>query len=194
MRYLKDKVILTDCDGVLLDWEYAFDFWMQERGYTIKDDTPYKQSERYGISPEKCDELISYFNSSAAIAFIPPHRDAVHYVRKLYEEHGYIFRCISSLSTDKNAQKLRDINLNKIFGKDIFYDNIYLSTGADKDKVLAQFKGSECYWIEDKPENGHVGQDVAGLDPIIMAHDHNSDTTLPRFNNWKEIYNHIVGN
>lgn len=27
------KVILTDADGVLLDWEYAFDIWMQQHGF-----------------------------------------------------------------------------------------------------------------------------------------------------------------
>ena len=31
---LKDKVILTDCDGVLLDWVYSFDNYMKEHGYT----------------------------------------------------------------------------------------------------------------------------------------------------------------
>jgi FMN phosphatase YigB (HAD superfamily) len=31
------KVILADCDGVLLDWEWAFSVWMRDRGYTIKE-------------------------------------------------------------------------------------------------------------------------------------------------------------
>ena len=31
-----DTIILTDCDGVLLDWEHAFDQWMAENGYGIK--------------------------------------------------------------------------------------------------------------------------------------------------------------
>ena len=25
--------IITDCDGVLLDWAYAFDVWMGEHGH-----------------------------------------------------------------------------------------------------------------------------------------------------------------
>ena len=28
-----DKRIIVDCDGVLLDWCYAFDVWMSEQGY-----------------------------------------------------------------------------------------------------------------------------------------------------------------
>jgi len=28
-----EKTILTDADGVLLDWNYAFALWMSERGF-----------------------------------------------------------------------------------------------------------------------------------------------------------------
>ena len=28
----KYKIILTDCDGVLLDWEKAFTEWMESKG------------------------------------------------------------------------------------------------------------------------------------------------------------------
>ena len=28
-RMIADKVILVDCDGVLCDWLYAFDQWME---------------------------------------------------------------------------------------------------------------------------------------------------------------------
>ena len=34
-----DKKIIIDCDGVLLDWAYAFDVWMGEHGYERKPDT-----------------------------------------------------------------------------------------------------------------------------------------------------------
>lgn len=30
-----NKVILTDCDGVLMNWEYAFNTWMQAHGYEM---------------------------------------------------------------------------------------------------------------------------------------------------------------
>ena len=30
LRSVRDKVILTDCDGVLLDWEYHFYKWVLE--------------------------------------------------------------------------------------------------------------------------------------------------------------------
>ena len=30
---MKEKVILVDCDGVLLDWGYSFNRWMDRHGY-----------------------------------------------------------------------------------------------------------------------------------------------------------------
>jgi hypothetical protein len=30
---MKNKIILTDIDGVCCDWEYAFDVWMREHGF-----------------------------------------------------------------------------------------------------------------------------------------------------------------
>jgi hypothetical protein len=32
-KYKNKKIILTDCDGVCLDWEWAFNVWMQEHGF-----------------------------------------------------------------------------------------------------------------------------------------------------------------
>ena len=47
-----DKVILTDVDGVLLNWEYAFDCWMNELGLYKLPDTNhlYNIGDRYGIA------------------------------------------------------------------------------------------------------------------------------------------------
>ena len=47
-----DNKIILDCDGVLLDWAYAFDVWMLEQGYRRIPDTNkyYSQSLRYGIT------------------------------------------------------------------------------------------------------------------------------------------------
>ena len=54
------KKILVDVDGVLLDWEPAFDAWMAERGFRIKKPDVYNQYVRYGFQRKKqCDELVN---------------------------------------------------------------------------------------------------------------------------------------
>tara|TARA_B100000497_G_C7591454_1_gene355649 strand:- start:352 stop:936 length:585 start_codon:yes stop_codon:yes gene_type:complete len=186
----KEKTILVDCDGVLLDWEYAFDCWMARHGYQVMSHGDYKMDVKYGLDRKESKRLIRMFNESAWIRKLPPLRDAIKYVKKLHEEHGYIFHAITSLSNDQYAQHLRTKNLRELFGDSVFERYVYLDTGADKDEALAEYNGTGCYWVEDKPENAEVGLDN-GLQSLLVAHDHNTDYdgSAHRVRNWKEIYN-----
>lgn len=193
---MKNKIILTDADGVLLDWEYAFDVYLRTHGFNKVEGGEYKYSigKRYGIEPEQGKKLVKIFNESAHMGFLPPLRDAMYYVKRLHEEHGFVFHCITSLSKDENAQELRKMNLRKLFGETAFEKFIFLDTGADKDEVLEKYRGTGYYWIEDKTTNAQVGHDL-GLKSLLMEHGHNMDhdTPFPKVKNWKEIYEKIVG-
>ncbi len=187
------KVILTDADGVLLNWGYAFDVWMTEKGYTAKSKLEYNVGTIYDITKAESRKLVREFNESAHMGFVPPLRDAMQYVRKLHEEHGYVFHLITSMSKDENAQKLRTMNIKKLFGETAFVKFIYLDTGADKDEVLAQYKGTGYTWVEDKVENAIAG-DKQGLDSIVMEHGYNMDNQdYPLMKNWKDVYEYLVG-
>ena len=131
-----NKTILTDVDGVLLDWVYSFRGWMDRHGYEIIDPHEYRMDKAYGLTDEEGKRLCRMFNESATIRKLSPLRDAVKYVRKLHEEHGYVFRVISSLSEDTYAGHLRTKNLNELFGPTVFESYVYIDTGADKDEVL----------------------------------------------------------
>lgn len=191
------KIILTDIDGVCLDWEYAFDVYLQTHGFTKVDggELKYDIGKRYGIDSDQGRKLIKIFNESAAIGFLPPLRDAMYYIKRLHEEHGYVFHAITSLSKDVNAQELRTMNLKKLFGKTAFERFVYLDTGADKDAVLDEYKDSGLWWIEDKIDNCKAGV-AAGLMPLLMEHGHNmnyDDPKIPRIKNWRSIYEIITG-
>jgi hypothetical protein len=186
--------VLTDVDGVLLNWEYAFTIWMERRGYSPKTcANTYDIGERFGIPQDEKKRLVRMFNESAAIGFLPPLRDAIHYVRKLHEKHGVIFHVITSLSLDRNAQILREQNLNKLFGEGVFEKFVYCDTGADKDEALAPYEGSYDVWIEDKIENAELGAEL-GLDSILIEHGFNMHYYgVPLMKNWKEVYDYVTG-
>ena len=192
----KDKIILTDCDGVILDWEEGFSVWMEHHGHNKTEGYQYVYSigDRYGLTKEQGNKLVKQFNESAAIGFLPPLRDAQFFVKKLHEQHQFKFICITSLSLDPYAKYLRERNLKKLMG-DAFIDVVCLDTGADKDTILQEYgeKYSGNYWIEDKPENVNWGID-AGLNGILIEHGHNLDyqgsATIVK--NWEEIYNIIT--
>lgn len=190
-----DKVILTDVDGVLLNWEYAFKVWIERHGYKLREDVmEYDVADRYGITKEKSKELVRFFNESAAIGFLPPLRDAMYYVDLLHRKHGYVFHAITSLSTDPSAGKLRTENLSKLFGETVFEKVLCIDTGADKDEALLPYKDSGLFWIEDKVENAELGN-AFGLSSILMEHGHNmnhNNPDIPIVKNWKEIYEIIT--
>ena len=191
---MKDKCILVDCDGVLFDWEYSFDQWMKRHDYTVIETGTYSMEAKYGLESKEAKRLIRMFNESAWIRKLPPLRDAIHYVKKLHTEHGYIFHAITSLSNDDYSQHLRTKNLREMFGDTVFEKYIYLDTGADKDEALEPYRNSGCYWVEDKPQNVDTGIEL-GLEGILMLHQHNADYVglAHRVINWKEIYNIVVG-
>tara|TARA_B110000503_G_scaffold127610_1_gene197533 strand:- start:532 stop:1134 length:603 start_codon:yes stop_codon:yes gene_type:complete len=197
MKY-NNKVILTDADGVILNWEYAFCCWLEQRGYTQIENGnwQYNIATRFGITQDEAWQQVKVFNTSAAMGFLPALRDAMYYVKRLHEEHGYVFRCITSMSLDPDAYKLRKMNLEKLFGKTAFEELVCLDTGAAKDDALAPYKDSGLYWIEDKLENAVLGLDL-GLKSILVEHGFNMHETLPegmfKALNWKDIYEHITG-
>lgn len=196
MLFFKKKVILTDIDGVMLDWEEGFSVWMEHHGYKPVEGFKlmYSIGDRYGITKDEGHKLVRLFNESAAIGFLPPVRDAQQYVRLLAEKHKYKFLAVTSLSKDVYARELRIRNLKKLFG-DIFIDVICLDTGADKDQELERlartYKGN--YWIEDKPENADAGARY-GFKALLVEHGHNLDYKGPAavVKTWEEIYNIIT--
>ena len=63
------KKIVTDCDGVLLDWAFAFDVWMREQGYFRLPNTDhhFSQAKRYGIPEDEALSLVHDFNQTGAL-------------------------------------------------------------------------------------------------------------------------------
>jgi len=187
-----EKIILTDCDGVLLAWEGAFHDWMISKGFTKKEEAIYDISKTFGIPKSLGKKLVKEFNESAWMGFLPAFKDARSGVAKLVE-HGWQFKVITSLSLDPKAQMLRISNLKNIFGKNVFIEVICLDTGAHKDEALEKFKDSGLWWIEDKPENAEAGLKY-GVKPILIEHEHNKEHEEDGIEyafDWEEIYNII---
>ena len=187
---MNDKIIVVDCDGVLLDWEHSFKLWMKEKGYEAKNDVEYSMAKCYEMEKPEMKRLIRHFNESATMCCLPPLRDAVKYVRKIHEELGYVFHCVTSMTLDRHANKLREQNLSNLFGETAFEKIQCLDTGADKDDALLPYLDSGCIWVEDKIKNAELG-DRLGMSAVLMKHDHQNDYTndaIPAVESWKEIY------
>ena len=187
-------MILTDCDGVLLSWVHSFDWWMKRKGYK-KTTMSYNVAEQYEISEKLADILVRHFNESAAIGFLPPIGDAIKYVRKLHEEHGAVFHCITSFGLERYSKKLREENLARVFGETVFERIHCVDTYADKTEALKRYEDSGLPWIEDKPENAEAGAKL-GLQSFLINRPYNTHYNVSmgvtRVNSWKDIYDYIA--
>ena len=207
-----NRIILTDVDGVLLEWEHHFTKWMLQRsyfenevgeGYVGKRIYPYKlldnkentyeMAERFGLTKTEVRKEIREFNKSAWMGNQPPIQDSQTWVKLLAAE-GWTFIPITSQTSDIPAQLLRKKRLGELFGEHIFTNYHILDTGADKDHALAEFHNTDLYWVEDKPKNALAGLKY-GLKPILINHPYNQDFEHPdiiRVNNWKDIHGIIA--
>ena len=187
-----DKKIIVDCDGVLLDWGFAFDVWMKEQGYEKLSDAEkhYDQCLRYGINKDTAYKLIKTFNESGCVGFLPAFRDSVEYVTKLHNL-GWKFEVISCLDKDKYAQSLRTKNLIYLFGEVFDFIDCGLDfTVGKRQYLLERYSNKNYYWIEDSISHAESGK-KNGLTSIIMDHPYNQEWNGLRVKNWKQVYRMI---
>jgi hypothetical protein len=201
-----NRIILTDVDGVLLEWEHHFTEWMLQRSYyndkneriypyTLlpnKENT-YEMAERFGLTVQQIRKEIREFNKSAWMATQCPMPDSQTWVKLLAVE-GWTFIPITSQTSDIPAQLVRKKRLQELFGEGTFKNYFILDTGMDKDSALSEFHNTGLYWVEDKPKNALAGLNY-GLKPILIDHPYNRDFNHPdivRVNNWKQIHEMIA--
>lgn len=196
---MSEKHILTDADGVLLNWHDAFSAYMVELGYPVVpgEEGQYTISIKHNITTELAIKHIKDFNEGPYMKTLQPLADSVEYVTKLREK-GYKFTVVTSLSNHPDSKKYRAYNLQSLFGN--FYEELVcLEMGAIKTNELRRWKDTGYWWIEDHPKQAEAGHSV-GLKPILIQHGYNVDyhnndgfKTVALNNAWRDIHDIITG-
>ena len=206
MQLSSNRIILTDVDGVLLEWENHFTQWMLKRSHFDRNrnrvqtynllpnkESEYAMEKRFGIEVWQIEAEIREFNRSAWMGTQPPMPNSVQWIKLLAAE-GWTFIPITSQTSDLPAQELRKRRLGELFGKHIFQNYLILETGANKKETLKEFKDTGLYWVEDKWQNAIDGLDV-GLKPLLIDHSYNrkfKKRGIKRVKNWKQIRQLLV--
>jgi FMN phosphatase YigB (HAD superfamily) len=189
----KEKIILTDADGVLINWNDGFDTYMTAKGFPrVPDtDTEYSIAKRHNVSMHQATESVTEFNKSSHIVFLKPFADSVENVIKL-ANLGFRFIVVTSISDHPDAHEYRTENLKNIFG-DVFDEINCIEQGASKASILTRWAGTGYFWIEDHMRQAEAGHEV-GLNTVLINHPYNThyETDLfPRVSfetPWAEIY------
>lgn len=169
---MKNKLILTDADGVLVNWNDSFSKFMRKRGHYVVSDSDghYNLGKRYGISTKLAMDLVKEFNESDHIKELHPLSDSTTYIPRLVDL-GFRFVVITSLSDSPIAKKNRIYNLTSVFG-DIFDDFICLPVGSAKLNTLLTWADTGYFWIEDHLTHAESGYEV-GLNSVLINHPYN---------------------
>jgi FMN phosphatase YigB (HAD superfamily) len=191
-----DKIILTDADGCLVDWNAGFNKFMDKRGMPQlpNTDDKYLLSLRHGISSSLATELVTEFNEGPCIENLEPFADAVKYVKKLADK-GFRFIVVTSISDAPQAKVFRTRNLTAIFG-DVFDEINCIEMGASKAHILKNWQDTGYFWIEDHMRQAEAGYE-AGLRTALISHPYNSHYKTDLFptvsykSPWEEIYNMV---
>jgi FMN phosphatase YigB (HAD superfamily) len=189
---IKEKIILTDCDGCLVNWNAGFEKYMGISGFPKIPGTnsEYSISIRHGVSMHQAHESIKEFNESRFIADLTPFADSVENVIKL-ANLGFRFIVVTSLSDHPDAHEYRTINLKNLFG-DVFNEIVCLEMGASKSNALRRWADTGYFWIEDHMRQAEAGHEE-GLKTILIDHPYNSHYStdlFPKVSNttpWAEI-------
>lgn len=182
---MKKPYLLTDVDGVLLDWIKSFGLYVQSRGYKLNFPTPktWEMTEWFGGDHKTIVKLITEFNSSPAFAEIPVLEDARRVLPILAEKYRLV--AITCCSTDKKTISRRKSNL-KLLG--VSFEEVHCLNFTDsKSDLLKSYDPS--IWVEDRIEGAESGFN-AGHQSFLRGatynQNHNHEGVI-RVSSWDEI-------
>jgi len=181
--------ILTDCDGVLLNWCESFHSWMKIIGHDLVNENEYNMGLAYNLDDDKIDSLMKGFCSSHRMRKLEPYNDSdVHYIRKLHRE-GHSFTVITATIDNPDVHEFRRENLHSVFGPDVFDDIIFSPFNGEKKNILKRFSGyRNILWVEDNHKN-YLDGVYLGINSVIMDRPWNKRfSTRDRVYCWENIY------
>lgn len=194
---MKRKLILTDVDGVVLQWGKTFGQYIKDMGLVPETHNirpAYKVEKLLNITKDEAIVLIDEFHHSDHFKNLIPYHDALVYIHALAQK-GYRFIAITACgdSNNKIIYNNRYKNLNKYF-LNIFEDLHIMSLRASKAEYLSRYKNA--YWIEDTLKNAITGLEFGHSTFFINrgedTRNQGSHPSITEFSSWKEIYTQLT--
>lgn len=190
------KTIITDVDGVLLNWGDGFDYWLQHTKHIActHSHTPntYGMGDKYDLSDGQILELIDEFNGTPYFGELSPIRDAADIIPWLVNSDDYAVGWLSCGAPTKNpmlAYNRRNANIRAVFGVGITGE--LLGLRCSKIDSLKQYDPNTSVFVEDSLSHALDGANL-GFETFLMDFPYNqSSTPLPllihRVQSWSEI-------
>lgn len=171
------KTLLTDCDGVLLDWLSGIPAFLEDLGM----DSSHLKERLEGNQFVPIEEIFMSESLEQALARMSQYQTSEYLkslpvieagcelpISRLSEEYDIIV--VTSFSEDKVAHQNREDNLRLRYG-DSISDLICLPFSANKTDALRDLakKTDARIWLDDQIKHVHHGIE-AGLDSYQYTH------------------------
>jgi beta-phosphoglucomutase-like phosphatase (HAD superfamily) len=168
----RPKVILTDIDGTLLNFDAAFESWMRRQGFPkhVQTSDQYALGPSYRMTEVRILALLAQFFDETHAARMEPLPCAAEIVPRLHRE-GWKFVAISASPNSRAVISRRRENLRAAFGFD-FAAVWHLGFKANKMPMLRSFTRS--VWVEDHLDHALAGWKV-GHRTFLLDRPYNSD-------------------
>lgn len=195
--------VITDVDGVLLDWFYGFEQWITN----IKGVKPvhatapsmYSLQDKYPLTQQEIVEHIAEFNSSKYFGELLAVRGAESYFCSMLSHRNMKWSWLSCGAVDDKETEcleMRKQNLRKRFHREI--PGILLPMSAKKLTCLAAYSelfGEDMVFIEDSLSHAMDAVKM-GIKTVLLDYPYNQQQKDPyllyRAKNWKEIYEFLL--
>lgn len=197
---MERRIVLVDCDDVLLQWTKGFQLFFEHKHKRKLDPNgpaSYDLSSWTGLIQEEVFKELKEFNEhSWEFGCLPPVESAVSAIRNLHSMYMVDFVSISSCSTKSQTVALRHANLYHVFG-DVFKHVHCVDLRTGKATHLADYRPT--FWVEDNVDNAMMGLEY-GHKSIVLKTSQNialqkeSDKRLIWCDTWKEIEEIIAAN
>lgn len=181
--------MLTDVDGVLLNWIDAFENNMKKQGYEsnpiFSGDMGIPIEKMFNIPRSEAIQKIYEFNRSEHMYNLDVMPGAVEAIKKIYTKYNRIHIITACGEEAKNA---RIYNLRNKFG-DIFEAIHFVEIEKSKKKILLNYQNYKSYFIEDNYKHALDAKEL-GLRPIILKNNKVYDD-MPSYRTWSGILNYL---
>ncbi len=191
-----EKIILTDVDGVLLDFPAQMTVFLNEQknaNIKLEDwQKSYWIHDLLGCTVEEASQMAVEFSHSDYFKHLPAKECALEAVENLAND-GWRFIAITAAGTGCGNQDVKRVhsnrfeNLEKHFGS--VFDDLHITNFRNcKGPKLEEF--DSAWWIEDSVSHANAGHDIGHKSIIIESNHYDPEKNiynLPLVKTWHEI-------
>jgi hypothetical protein len=176
--------LLTDVDGVLLNFMPTFETWVRGLGIAPVFRQGRTIAEYFNISEDQASQMVEAFVHDERMEYLEAFPAALEVLPRLYEA-GWRFVAVTAIPTEPEIIARRRRNLERVFG--LPFEAVHcVGYDGDKTNILGAYRPT--VWVEDNIGHAAVGATLGHRSFLIDPRaEHLVPEGVQRVTGWWEI-------